>query len=766
LKHKSSGNDLATYLRLLRYLRGFGSMSLLLFIAIVAEALFTVGTISTLAPILDLVQNTSLVDRTRGSEDRGEVGQRKYFADGTVAVRIAGNFEEAGRVRDATRTLLDSGGSNLLIDATGAHNLGGPAWAELFRTKLALDETTATMTVVHPPALRPPQELLGAKNLRFVDATTSNAAELNQQYLSTVPLVTGAKVATPQERSGFRKRLSEMARPYLVRLQQFADQSPDNRGRVLRWLVGALVLSAIMTAVCGFAVGYLSSYMSAAAVQRLRDHVFSHQLGLDLSYFTRNSQGKLMSVVTNDVKAVEGSIDLLFSNVIKTPVTVIVLVSGMLFISVELTLFTFIIVPVLSGLLYVVGRRIRKVSGRVQRASAVLSSILEEATTGIRVVKAFTMEQREAERFKKENRSIFRMTRKSKAVEELGTMLTQIFGILMVASILLLGSHFMLKQDLRSSEFVLFVGFLFRLFQPLKGMSRVTTRLQRGLAGADRVFTVLDTQPEITDRPNAVPAQRLTDAIEFRNVHFRYSADRALALDSINLRLPAGKAIALVGETGSGKSTLVNMLPRFYDPTEGDILYDGKNLRDLTIKSLRQQIAIITQDVVLFDDTIANNIAYGVEGPPDMNRVVAAAEAANAHGFITAKLPQGYETPVGTRGSRLSGGERQRIAIARAIYRNVPILILDEATSALDSETESLIQDALNHVMEGRTVVVVAHRLSTIQNCDEIYVMDHGRFVENGTHEELLRQNGRYARFHAIQFGTAQDSNRPEPPIA
>jgi subfamily B ATP-binding cassette protein MsbA len=286
-------------------------------------------------------------------------------------------------------------------------------------------------------------------------------------------------------------------------------------------------------------------------------------------------------------------------------------------------------------------------------------------------------------------------------------------------------------------------------------MSKVTSRLQRGLAGCDRVFRVLDDRPSIVDRANALPAPELRRGIEFKNVSFQYTEERGPVLRGINLLIEAGRAIALVGETGSGKSTFVNLLPRFYDPTEGSIVFEGIDQRDLQVKSLRDNIAIVTQDPVLFNDTVANNIAYGrsSEQRPDRERIEAAAKAAKLHDFIVEQLPQAYDTVIGSRGTLLSGGQKQRLAIARAIYRDAPILILDEATSSLDSETEALIQEALNYLMQNRTTVVVAHRLSTIQKCDEIYVMDKGRFVEHGTHQELLRKNGRYARYHEIQFG-------------
>jgi subfamily B ATP-binding cassette protein MsbA len=294
---------------------------------------------------------------------------------------------------------------------------------------------------------------------------------------------------------------------------------------------------------------------------------------------------------------------------------------------------------------------------------------------------------------------------------------------------------------------------------------RTTSKIQKGLAGCDRVFGVLDTSATIVDRPGAVEAKPLREAVAFEGVGFTYGRGRPVVLHDINLRVPAGRAVAIVGETGSGKSTLVNLLPRFYDPTAGRLTWDGTDLRDLQVVSLRDRIALITQDVVVFDATIAENISYGRHRDATRDEIVEAAKAANAHRFIE-KLPHGYDTLVGAHGTRLSGGERQRIAIARAILKDAPVMILDEATSSLDSETEALIQEALARVMKGRTVFVIAHRLSTIQKCDEIYVMDAGRFVEHGTHGELLARNGQYARYHAIQFGKRDEAAAEVPAVA
>jgi subfamily B ATP-binding cassette protein MsbA len=341
---------------------------------------------------------------------------------------------------------------------------------------------------------------------------------------------------------------------------------------------------------------------------------------------------------------------------------------------------------------------------------------------------------------------------KTTAAEEIGSGLTQFLGLATVAVVFLIGTYFVVvRHDLDGPSFILFTGLLTQVFRPLKGASKVSSKIQRGLAGCDRVFAVLDQFPKIVDKPGASAVAPLKDALSFNNVTFHYNVGQPAQLKNINLRIPAGSAIALVGETGSGKSTMANLIPRFFDVTEGSLTYDDVDVKDVQIKSLRSQLAIVTQDVVLFDDSVANNIAYGLQRNVGRQEIEEAAKAARAHDFIM-RLPKGYDTTIGSRGSRLSGGERQRLAIARAILKDAPILILDEATSALDSETESLIQEALTNLIKGRTTIIIAHRLSTIRNCDRIYVLDNGRIIEEGSHAELLNREGRYARFHNYQF--------------
>lgn len=560
--------------------------------------------------------------------------------------------------------------------------------------------------------------------------------------------------ATPGFIADWKQSLKLEIEPRVADIEARAAVDPRVRFQVLVVIIVTMLVFGMLMCLAAFGSGYLSTYLSTKAVQRLRNHAFSHMVNLDMSYFSTHSTGSMMSLVIQDVQAVDGSLDVLFTSVIKNPIKILFFVVMMVLISPSLSFITFLIVPVIGYLIFVLGRRIRKVSRRIQKVKAILSSILEEAFTGMRVIKGYNMENIETRRFERRTREVFRMGLKTTAAEEIGGSLTQFLGLFTIAGVVLAGAYFVvIKQELSGGDFVVFALLLTQVFRPLKGASKVTSKIQKGLAGSDRVFAVLDTHPAIVDKPQAIEAQPLSRELRFDEVTFSYSRNKQPALQDISFSIQAGTAVALVGETGSGKSTLVNLIPRFFDPTSGSVIYDGVNLRDLQIKSVRRQLAIVTQEVVLFDDTIGNNIAYGIQRPVVQEELVEAARAAKAHEFIM-RLPDGYDTRIGSRGARLSGGERQRLAIARAILKDAPILILDEATSALDSETESVIQEALSNLIRGRTTIVIAHRLSTIQNCDRIYVLDQGKIIEEGSHTELLEREGRYSRFHRIQFSS------------
>ena len=765
-KRKKS-NDLQTYKRLLGYLYGTRKVVALLVFCMVLEALFTVVTISSIKPIIELLLNNRVLDTSR-LEDRPSARLEHLFdtEKGLAAVRGNGSLEttEAGdRLGAELRAVVSAKNRRVVVDLEETTSPGPEAWSALAAASLKADETGVPVEVLLPAGVETPPIVTTSPLFALLHPSDPGAASV-REAASVVPL-RAPKVSTPGPVQRLKRAATEKMRPHLERVDRYASQSQEKKFHVLQWIIGAMLGSAIMMVLCSFGVGFMSAYLASLCVNRLRNHAYSHMLGLDVHYFNSHSTGNLMSTVMQDVQMVANSVDVLFGSVLKTPITVGTLLIAMFIVSPQLTMFTLLVVPIIATMIYVIARRVRRISRRIQESRGLITGMMQETFTGIRVVKAFNTEEWEADRFRTETGQAFRRGLRSAAAEELGTSLTQMLGAVTVATVVMAGGYFILRppQSMSGSDFVLFVGLVTQVFRPLKGVSKTTGKIQRGLAGCDRVFAALDTVPRLVDAPGAVPAAAPRESIELRDVAFTYARGKEPVLNGINLRVPVGSAVALVGETGSGKSTLVNLLPRFYDPTEGAVLWDGRDLRELQVKSLREHISVITQEVVLFDTSIARNIAYGRETEPTREEIIGAAKAANAHEFISTRLPDGYDTQVGARGVRLSGGERQRIAIARAILKDAPVMILDEATSSLDSETESLIQEALTRVMRGRTVFVIAHRLSTIQNCDEIYVMDRGRFVERGTHEELLRRNGVYARYHNIQFGRQHAPMLPEP---
>ncbi len=494
----------------------------------------------------------------------------------------------------------------------------------------------------------------------------------------------------------------------------------------------------------------LMTYVGQRVIKDMRDDIFTALLHLPLSFYHRHRGGELISRATNDVQIANKTVNVSFTNLVRDPLLIVSLFVVCLYISWQLTLVALLVLPLSISVIVRIGKRLRRYSHRQQERLADLTSVLQETVYGIRVVKAFAMEAFEKRRFLRESerlfREVFKIARTSRLSSPLSEQLSAIVGIFILWYG---GRQVLVDQTIAPADFIVFIICLFSMVHPIKELSQVNNAIQEGMAAADRLFEILDAPPEAVDdagRPDLPPVR---GRVEYRGVSFRYLPDVPV-LQDVDLRAEPGEVIALVGSSGSGKSTLVDLLPRFYEPQSGAVLIDGRDVREVSLTSLRRSLGIVTQEVILFNDTVRANIAYGLEGV-DPAAVVAAARAANAHEFIE-RLPEGYDTVIGDRGTRLSGGQRQRLSIARAILKNPPLLILDEATSALDTESEQLVQEAIDRLVQDRTTFVIAHRLSTVRRADRIYALREGRLVESGTHEELLRAGGVYADLYHLQF--------------
>jgi subfamily B ATP-binding cassette protein MsbA len=465
-----------------------------------------------------------------------------------------------------------------------------------------------------------------------------------------------------------------------------------------------------------------------------------------------------MSRVTNDVNLIQGAVSNAITGLLKDPLTLIGLLAVMFTRDWQLSLLAMVVLPFAFFPVVKFGRMLRRISTKSQESMGDISVILHETISGSRIVKAFGMEEYEKERFNRENIRYFRYLMKSVMVRALSSPLMEFLGGIAIVFVILYGGYRVIQGVSTPGEFFSFLGALLLLYEPIKRLSRINNVVQEGIAAATRIYDILDTPPAIREKPDAIQLPPMRRELELSNVQFSY--DNEPVLKNINLKVSAGEVVAIVGVSGAGKSTLVDLIPRFYEVSAGAILVDGVDIRDVTMDSLRDQIGIVTQQTILFNDTVRNNIAYGDINKSD-EEIIAAAKAANAYDFIM-KLDQGFDTIIGEQGARLSGGERQRLCIARALLKNAPILILDEATSSLDSEAEMEVQRALENLMVGRTTLVIAHRLSTIKNADRIVVISNGRIVEVGRHDELLECHGEYCRLYDMQFAQLDSNSAPK----
>ncbi len=519
-----------------------------------------------------------------------------------------------------------------------------------------------------------------------------------------------------------------------------------------------ILLIAVIKGAATYGQSVLMSYIGQKIVATIQHGMFSHLMWADIAYFQKTATGKLISRFNNDANMLRAAVSNVLVGIAKDTLTLIFLVGLLFYHDWALALIAFVVFPVAVYPIVRIGRRMRKVSDNTQVQMGELTTLLDETFRGARHVRAYGMEKYEIDRAGSIIETIFQLVQKAARVRSATHPIMESLGGVAIAVIIFYGGSQVVSGATTPGTFASFIAALLMAYPAMKSLANLNANLQEGLAAAQRIFTLIDAAPSIQDKPDAKHLDTIRGEVKFENVRFGYEKDRT-ALSGINMNIAAGSTVALVGPSGAGKSTVLNLIPRFYDSDEGQILVDGENLRDVTVSSLRANIALVSQDITLFDDSVRSNIAYGKLDASD-DEIIAAATAAEAHEFITG-LVSGYDTHVGGRGLKLSGGQRQRIAIARAMLKNAPILLLDEATSALDTETERQVQSALENLTEGRTTIVIAHRLSTVMAADTIYVMDSGRIVEQGSHAELLAQGGAYARLYAVQFAEQADEVTP-----
>lgn len=528
-------------------------------------------------------------------------------------------------------------------------------------------------------------------------------------------------------------------------------QEPGGSAKALLILCSVIFVAIILKNVFAYFSMYFLNPIRNRILNDMRQKMYQKILQLPVGYFSEQRKGDVMSKLSNDLADVEGSTISVMESIFREPIVVILSMIYLVVLSPQLTMFLLLFLPIAGFILGRIGRSLKKQNIQVLQQFGSIFSTIEETLGGIRIIKAFNAEKKIEKKFNEENENLFNLKNRANRRRDLASPVSEAMGVTAVLCILYYGGKLVLATNstfsLNAGDFIAYIAIFSQLIQPLKALSNASYNIQKGSASIERIESLINEKVEIREPENPRVLKEFMSEIELRNISFGY--EDQMILKNINLTIKKGQTIALVGSSGAGKSTLADLIPRFIDATEGEVLIDGVNIKEYSLHSVRSQMGIVTQEAILFNDSIANNIALGVE-EADINAIQQAAKIANAHSFIE-KKEDGYETNVGDRGMKLSGGERQRLTIARAVLKNPPILILDEATSSLDTESERLVQDAINHLMSNRTSIVIAHRLSTIRHADEIIVLKKGEIVERGTHESLIVQDGFYKKLVDMQ---------------
>jgi ATP-binding cassette, subfamily B, bacterial MsbA len=607
--------------------------------------------------------------------------------------------------------------------------------------------TASFLNIFNIVAFKPVLEVMFMSN-----ETSEEAEESPGEEKYTMPVIRSIENKIKPYRDAIDRKMDEIT-----------SWALKNKMKAIYIICIVVCMSGFLKAASTYGSDYLMIFTGMSLVKDMRQEIHEHILSMDFSFFSDNSSGHLLARSSNDVNALKNSIISIMDVGIQAPITIIMTLLFMYYLSPQLTLYSITVVPFAGIFIALFGKKIRKVSKKAQKQFADVVDVMQETYDGIRVVKAFGMESFESARFKKANLKAFSSFLKRQAIRKINSPIMEFLGILSAALVLMGGAKLIIgDHSMKGSDFLIFIFAVTRLYRPVKSLSKIHLQVQSGLAGAERVFEILDTECALIEKADAVSMPHIKKSITFQDVSFSYGKAGQYSLRDINLKIPRGSVIALVGRSGAGKTTFANLLCRFYDATEGKITIDGEDLRNFTFQSLREKISIVTQETVLFNDTIKKNIAYGREDI-EMKEIIHAAKLAYAHEFIE-RLPDKYDTHIGTHGGRLSGGQRQRISIARAILRNPDILVFDEATSALDSEAEKKIQQAMENLIKDRTTFIIAHRLSTVKMADNILVLDNGKLVENGSHENLLDKNGVYTSLCKHQ-GIFADTKEEKSPV-